>query len=283
MMGYLITHPDLQPINDFALLVAASCMLYLSGMVLNDVFDSESDARDRPDRPIPSGRVSLRAATAAGWGLLAGGVLIAWFVSVQDNDWRPGAIATLLAACILLYDGALKRTRLAPIVMGECRTLNVLLGMSLMIIPWGEAEVLIAIGIGVYIMGVTIFARTDARISSCSAPHQRFCRFALRHGVIVRRPAAHRRTPTAGRDSERLVFAVGGSRADHSPPLCDGDLRAVAAAGAIGRASLRSFRHRARRRRMRGLRQPVLGFRRTLTVVSHNAPDDVAKRNVKFD
>ena len=102
-MGFLITHPDLQPINDFALLVAASCMLYLSGMVLNDVFDSESDARDRPDRPIPSGRVSLRAATAAGWGLLAGGVRIAWFVSVQEttgdraqspHSWLPASCFT---------------------------------------------------------------------------------------------------------------------------------------------------------------------------------------------
>jgi 4-hydroxybenzoate polyprenyltransferase len=71
-----------------------------------------------------------------------------------------------LAACIILYDGALKRTRLAPFIMGECRFLNVLLGMSLLIVPWGEGELLIALGIGIYIMGVTIFARTDARVSS---------------------------------------------------------------------------------------------------------------------
>ena len=36
-------------------------------MVLNDVFDAEVDAREQPDRPIPSGRVSRRAAA-----LLAG-------------------------------------------------------------------------------------------------------------------------------------------------------------------------------------------------------------------
>jgi 4-hydroxybenzoate polyprenyltransferase len=166
MMGYLVAYRELQPVRDFALLAAASVLLYLSGMVLNDVFDAEVDARDRPDRPIPSGRVSLKAAAAVGWGMLTTGVVIAWILSFNANDWRPGAVATLLAACILLYDGALKRTRLAPLVMGECRTLNVLLGMSLMIIPWGKADILIAIGIGVYIMGVTIFARTDARVSS---------------------------------------------------------------------------------------------------------------------
>src|SRR4051812_43002273 len=166
MMGYLVAYHDLEPIENFALLAVISVLLYLSGMVLNDVFDAEVDARDRPDRPIPSGRVSLKAATAVGWGMLTGGLVLAWSLSYSANDWRPGVVATLLASCILLYDGALKKTRLAPLVMGECRMLNVLLGMSLMLIPWGKAEVLIAIGIGVYIMGVTIFARTDARITT---------------------------------------------------------------------------------------------------------------------
>jgi 4-hydroxybenzoate polyprenyltransferase len=164
-MGYLVTHGDLDPASDFALLVVVSCLLYLSGMVLNDVFDAEVDARDRPNRPIPSGRVSRKAAAIAGWAMLATGVLVAWWISFAANDWRPGAVAILLASCILLYDGALKRTRFAPLLMGECRMLNVLLGMSLFIIPWGKAEVMIAIGIGIYIIGVTIFARTDARIS----------------------------------------------------------------------------------------------------------------------
>jgi 4-hydroxybenzoate polyprenyltransferase len=150
------------------LLVVASCLLYLSGIVLNDVFDAEIDARDRPHRPIPSGRVSLRAASAAGWAMLTSGVLVAAFVSLLANDVRPGVVALFLAACIVLYDGALKRTVIAPLVMGECRLLNVLLGMSTSILPWDRFELLIALSIGVYIMGVTIFARTEARLSSRS-------------------------------------------------------------------------------------------------------------------
>lgn len=170
-MGYLFTHPigDLEPISHFALLIAASCCLYLSGMVLNDVFDAAVDAVEQPHRPIPSGRISRRTAAVVGWGLLFAGVAITWMVAFAENDWRPGVVGTLLGSCILLYDGALKRTRLAPMVMGECRLLNVLLGMSLLVIPWGAAEVLIAVGIGVYIFGVTLFARTDAQISSRKA------------------------------------------------------------------------------------------------------------------
>ena len=165
-MGYLVTHGDLEPRRDFASLAIASCLLYLSGMVLNDVFDAEVDATEHPDRPIPSGRILRRSAAVVGWGLLISGALVAWILSFRVNDWRPGATATLLAACVLLYDGGLKRTRLGPMVMGECRLLNVLLGMSLLVIPWGKREVLIAVGIGVYIMGVTMFARTDAHVSS---------------------------------------------------------------------------------------------------------------------
>ena len=183
MMGYLVTHGDLQPPMHFALLAVASCLLYLSGMVLNDVFDAEADARDRPERPIPSGRIPLRSAAAVGWAMLGSGVLAAWFVSYWASDWRPGVVGTLLGSSVVLYDAVLKRTPLAPVAMGACRTLNVLLGMSLAgggilvaeaaspkIIgpsrPWQAAEWLIAAAVGVYVAGVTIFSRTDAVRSS---------------------------------------------------------------------------------------------------------------------
>jgi 4-hydroxybenzoate polyprenyltransferase len=165
-MGYLVTNGELEPRRDFASLVVTSCLLYLSGVVLNDAFDAPVDAVEQPGRPIPSGQVSRETAAVVGWSLLISGVLVAWSLSWRVNDWRPGAVASLLAICILLYDGGLKRTRLGPMVMGECRLLNVLLGMSLMVVPWFKREVLIALGIGIYIMGVTMFARTDAHESS---------------------------------------------------------------------------------------------------------------------
>jgi 4-hydroxybenzoate polyprenyltransferase len=183
-MGFLVTHRSLNPPPHFGMLVAASCLLYLSGMVLNDVFDAEEDARDQPGRPIPSGRITWRAAAAVGWAMLASGVLVAWLTSLVASDWRPGAIATILAACIVLYDRVLKRMPIAPLVMGACRSLNVLLGMSLAplaadfdklspmgaaspSVAWGStAAWMIAQGIGVYVVGVTIFSRTDAHISA---------------------------------------------------------------------------------------------------------------------
>src|SRR5215217_4092715 len=56
-----------------ALLLAASGLLYSAGMVWNDYFDLAEDKRDRPFRPLASGRVSVRAAIIIGLVLLAGG------------------------------------------------------------------------------------------------------------------------------------------------------------------------------------------------------------------
>ncbi len=165
-MGYLVTHGTLQPASHFALLVAASCLLYLSGMVLNDVFDAEIDAIEQPERPIPSGRVSLKTATTFGWALWTGGVVLGWLASYVAGDWRPAIVASLLATCIVLYNRVLKRTPIAPVVMGACRMLNVLLGMSLATRVWNSTDWLIALGVGVYIVGVTWFARTDAQRSA---------------------------------------------------------------------------------------------------------------------
>ncbi len=179
-MGFLVTHGDLQPAGLFALLAVASSSLYLAGMVLNDVFDVEVDTRERPERPIPSGRVPLPRAQALGWALLVGGVLLGWLAGYSAGNWRPGIVATLLAACVVLYDWTLKRTPIAPLLMGTCRMFNVLLGMSLAAssgtigaaaqfeVPrqLAAGEWMIAIGIGIYIAGVTSFARTEARASS---------------------------------------------------------------------------------------------------------------------
>jgi 4-hydroxybenzoate polyprenyltransferase len=74
----------------------------------------------------------------------------------------------MLAVAIVLYDGWLKRTWAGPLGMGACRTLNVLLGLSLAgphAPPW---SVHLAGIVGIYIVGVTWFARTEARTSKQS-------------------------------------------------------------------------------------------------------------------
>lgn len=163
VMGYLFTHAVLQPGDSafLGLLVVTSALLYMAGMVLNDVFDVEIDTQERPQRPIPSGRVSLGTARIVGWQLLTVGVVTGWLVSFRVGDLRPAVVATVLAGSVLLYDGLLKRTPIGPLGMGACRMLNVLLGMSLASGPWQGVHWLVAAAVGLYIAGVTWFSRGE--------------------------------------------------------------------------------------------------------------------------
>ena len=156
-----------------AMLLGASLCLYMAGMVLNDFFDAQVDARERPRRPIPSGRVGRGTAGGLGAVLLIGGVGRGWGASLYAGGWRLGLVASGLAAAVLLYDGFLKKTPLGPLGMGACRMLNVLLGMSagsLKFAPVYEelstVHYVLAGGVGLYIVGVTLFAQREAGRSS---------------------------------------------------------------------------------------------------------------------
>ncbi len=174
MMGYMVAASPFQVgfrspsfVGGLVSLLVASAALYTAGMVWNDYFDVEQDRRERPDRPLPSGAVSLRAAFSLGVGLVLVGNLAALVAGrvVLVGTWLPSVIAMVLTGMILAYDGLLKSTWLGPVAMGGCRVLNVLLGMSLVeggVGSWSAGHWAIALGLGVYVMGVTLFARSEA-------------------------------------------------------------------------------------------------------------------------
>ena len=162
VIGYLLAGGSWYSWRDLALLVASSVLLYEAGMVLNDRFDLERDRCERPERPIPSGRVTLRAASRAGWLLLAGGILFACLAGWFAGSARPPVVGSLLATAIVGYDAGLKRFWPGSLVMGCCRALNVLLGASL-VPEWPPALGLVALAIGLYTVGLTLFARNESR------------------------------------------------------------------------------------------------------------------------
>jgi 4-hydroxybenzoate polyprenyltransferase len=141
-----------------AVLLASGC-LYLAGIVLNDVFDREIDARERPRRPIPSGEVSVAFASLLGAGLLGAGVAIAAWVGRS-----PGMVAVALAVCILVYDRWAKHTRLGPLVMGSCRGLDVAMAISTGLAldgAWPTIAVAGPVVLGLYVTGLTYIARDE--------------------------------------------------------------------------------------------------------------------------
>lgn len=168
-LGFLLTHPTLisddgpNPLPTFLLLCAASAGLYLSGMVFNDYFDRMIDAQERPNRPIPSGAISPRSALRLASVLMLTGLVAAGCVGVPSL-----LVAVSLSVLVLGYDGGLKKTPLGPLVMGSCRVGNVLLGASAVTSVgniFQSPQLPIALGLGTYIVGVTLFARQEATVS----------------------------------------------------------------------------------------------------------------------
>mgnify|MGYP002528113346 CR=1 FL=1 len=78
VMGFVFVNSSIQSWIPLACLLGASCLLYTAGMVLNDVFDVQVDSRERPDRPIPSGQISLSWARWLGFEFLVIGIVLGW-------------------------------------------------------------------------------------------------------------------------------------------------------------------------------------------------------------
>ncbi|MEV1000837.1 SCO3242 family prenyltransferase [Nonomuraea sp. NPDC050202] len=107
-------------------LACSSVCLYWAGMAANDWADRHLDAAERPERPIPSGRVRPGTALGVAAGLTAAGLTIAGLTGGR----RALAVAVPLAGAIWAYDLAAKNTRAGPLVMAVCRGLDVLLGAT---------------------------------------------------------------------------------------------------------------------------------------------------------
>jgi 4-hydroxybenzoate polyprenyltransferase len=140
-----------------ALLLSTIC-IYGGGVVLNDVFDADLDAVERPERPIPSGRVPLSNAALFGAALILAGVAIAFLSSLVS-----GLIALLISACAVLYDGWGKHYHLGgPLNMGLCRGLNLMLGVSAVPAVVLERSYLVFIPMA-YIAAITAVSRGEVR------------------------------------------------------------------------------------------------------------------------
>ncbi|WP_328321711.1 UbiA family prenyltransferase [Kribbella sp. NBC_00382] len=105
-------------------LAASSVALYWAGMALNDWSDRDLDAVERPERPIPSGRVTPRTALSLASSLTAAGLAL----SGLAGDRHTFRTSAALAATAWTYDLKAKNTPLGPVVMAAARSLDVLVG-----------------------------------------------------------------------------------------------------------------------------------------------------------
>lgn len=134
-------------------LVAMAGLLYVGGMFLNDAFDAEIDARERPERPIPAGEATVGEVLGWGFGLLAAALGIAATV----GPWPLlGALST--AALIVVYDRHHKGNPIAPVIMGLCRV-GLYFTAALTVAPALPSPVLWGGGVLLaYVLGLTYAA-----------------------------------------------------------------------------------------------------------------------------
>jgi 4-hydroxybenzoate polyprenyltransferase len=154
LAGMLIAQGSLSPLRA-ARVAGAAASLYLAGMAMNDVADRALDAKERPERPIPSGAVSAERAAQVGGGLMAVGVRAA-------AGAGAGVAGMGVAGAVLAYDFALKTTPAGPITMGACRSLSLLMGAQAAGGARGVARAAFAaVLLGGYVAGLTVLARDE--------------------------------------------------------------------------------------------------------------------------
>jgi len=164
----------------FVLALFGGTMMYMGGTVLCDAQDVEFDRQYRPERPIPAGRVSVKAATWVSLALLVAGnlamvgaslrIVVIQLPKYKDSlvfmeGHAEGVIRLMLALylCIVTYALIHKRSGvIGAILMGFCRAL---LGLTAVLtangkiweaVPWIMA-------LGLYTLGISLLARGESR------------------------------------------------------------------------------------------------------------------------
>lgn len=159
IVGYLSTTGiEASQILPLALLCLATSGLYAGGIIFNDVFDIAYDKVNRPERVIPSGKVSLKNAIRFGIVLFGIGICAASLVSLYS-----GLIATAIMLSALLYDAYGKHNSFfGPINMGLCRGLNLILGMSVAM-PLSPKYYAIGLLPIVFVAAITLTAQKETK------------------------------------------------------------------------------------------------------------------------
>lgn len=170
IVGYFsLTRPSDGNFIDLSMLMASSALLYIFGIILNDYFDLEIDRKERPSRPLPSGRVSKHSALLLAVLALLSANVIASLVSTTSL-----IISALLSAIVFGYDYRLKHGRAGPLVMATARFLNVFLGASpaLFLFPLSTSQqiasggfpwttLIAAGGVFAYVYAITLLSRKE--------------------------------------------------------------------------------------------------------------------------
>ncbi len=90
------------------LAMAVVFLICSGGMVVNDIFDIEIDKINKPERPLPSGKMSVKSAKIFSAALFASGIAISYFINLYAF-----AVAIIAALLLAVYAWKMKKAMLA--------------------------------------------------------------------------------------------------------------------------------------------------------------------------
>ena len=144
-------------------LMTSSSLLYLAGIVFNDYFDIEIDKKERPNRPLPSGKITKRK----GLTIAISSVIAANVLTILIN-LTSFIVAVILTTIIIAYDYSLKHNTITgPITMGLARFVNMILGSSLalptLLLSTASSKMLlfIATSMFLYVVAIGILSKQE--------------------------------------------------------------------------------------------------------------------------
>ena len=141
-------------------LMISSGLLYVAGIILNDYFDIEIDKRERPRRPLPSGKISKTRALVIAIIALVIANTIALTLSPVSL-----AVSLALTLAIIAYDYKLKHGLSGPFAMGGTRFLNVIYGASPVLLYLdNQSYVIVGVAAGslfLYTISITVLSKKE--------------------------------------------------------------------------------------------------------------------------
>ena len=145
-------------------MICAMSLCYVGGMYLNDAFDAEIDAIERPERPIPSGQVSRTLVFRLGFAMLAIGIiLLAWagFGWPGGTGMWPPLCGLGLTIAIVTYDRHHKANAMSPLLMGLCRVFVYVAAGACFVFPLPAGLFVGAALLLSYLIGLTYVAKQE--------------------------------------------------------------------------------------------------------------------------
>lgn len=161
--GYFSVHTHNSiDIATIVLLTLVSVCLYAAGIIFNDVADRKIDRKERPNRPIPSGKIALRNAVILALLLVVISVVVSYIISAATF-----IVAVLLIVLIAMYDFVLKDSLFGPGFMAGTRVLNVLLGASSDLSYIEESSYMlyrlfiVCLSEFIYVLGISVLSKLE--------------------------------------------------------------------------------------------------------------------------